>query len=121
MAIRVPGEVMLRRIGVAQPTLGNRSEVVGQAHLGEGAVTSDQDGPRAGRFAPRDEWLSTEGAAQEIGGVTARWVRLQIEADRLRARVLLTGRRPTYRVRRRDLDRFLARYVLDDATQRDDG
>lgn len=29
--------------------------------------------------------------------------------------VLLTGRRPTYRIRRRDLAAFVARYVLDDA------
>ena len=63
----------------------------------------------------RDDWLTTETAAAEIGGVTPRWVRLQIECGRLRARVLLTGNRPTYRIRRSDLDAFLDRFVVDDA------
>lgn len=66
-----------------------------------------------------DEWLSTEDVARSIGGVTPRWVRKQIEDGRLRARVLLTGDRATYRIRRADLSGFLARFVLDDARDRE--
>ena len=62
-----------------------------------------------------DDWLSSETASRQIGGVTPRWIRMQIEAGRLRARVLLTGRRVTYRIRRDDLDEFLAAFVVDDA------
>lgn len=67
----------------------------------------------------RDEWLGTEDAARAIGGVSSRWVRVQIEAGRLRARVLLTGGRPTYRIRRDDLEAFVRVYVIDDARERD--
>ena len=67
----------------------------------------------------RDEWQSTEEVAREIGGVTPRWVRKQIENGRLRSRVLLTGGRVTYRVRRVDLDDFMMRCVLDDARERE--
>lgn len=66
-----------------------------------------------------EQLLSTEDAAREIGGVGPRWVRKQIDAGRLRARVLLTGERATYRIRRTDLAAFLARYVLDDARDRE--
>ncbi|HEY3334663.1 MAG TPA: hypothetical protein VGK16_05435 [Candidatus Limnocylindrales bacterium] len=66
-----------------------------------------------------DEWVSTEEAAREIGGVTARWVRTQIEEGRLISRVLLTGARPTYRIHRDDLAAFRRLYVLDDARERD--
>lgn len=62
-----------------------------------------------------DPWVSTEVAALLIGGVTPRWIRVQIDARRLRARALLTGRRVTYRIHLDDLDRFAGRYVLDDA------
>ena len=62
-----------------------------------------------------DAWLTTETAAAEIGGVTSRWVRLQIERGRLRARALRTGRRVTYRIGRPDLDAFRERFVIDDA------
>jgi hypothetical protein len=71
--------------------------------------------PARHRFGPDDRWLSTEVAAALIGGVTPRWVRLQIEAGRLRARVLLTGSRPTYRIRAGDLAAFLGTYVVEDA------
>ena len=66
-----------------------------------------------------DDWQSTEEAARTIGGVTPRWVRKQIEDGRLRARVLLTGERATYRIRRADLALFMTRYVLDDARDRE--
>jgi excisionase family DNA binding protein len=65
-----------------------------------------------------DDWLSTEDAAREIGCVSARWVRRQVELGRLRARVLLSGR-PTYRIRRSDLDAFLAEFVIEDSRDRD--
>lgn len=68
-----------------------------------------------------DPWVSTEVAARRIGGVTPRWVRLQIDAGRLRARVLLTGRRVTYRIRLDELERFIGRYIVDDAWARTDG
>lgn len=67
----------------------------------------------------REEWVSTEEAAREIGGVTPRWVRAQIEAGRLRSRVLLTGARATYRINRRDLETFRRAYILDDARDRE--
>lgn len=60
----------------------------------------------------KDDWLSTEDVARELG-VTARWARRQIEARRLRARVFLTGQRRTYRIRRADLNDFLRRYSRD--------
>lgn len=63
----------------------------------------------------RDIWYSTEDVARLIGGVSPRWVRVQIDEGRLRARVLLTGRRPTYRIRGEDLRAFMKSYVVDDA------
>ena len=66
-----------------------------------------------------EDWVSTEDAAREIGGVTPRWVRAQIQAGRLRSRVLLTGSRATYRIRRVDLAEFVSTYILDDARNRD--
>jgi len=66
----------------------------------------------------RDVWYSTEDVARVIGGVSPRWVRVQIEEGRLRARVLLTGRRATYRIRGDDLSAFVEAYVIDDARNR---
>ena len=45
--------------------------------------------------------------------VSPRWVRRQIEAGRLRATVLATGERVTYRVARADLDTFRVEYLRD--------
>lgn len=67
-----------------------------------------------------ERWLSTEDAAREIGGVSARWVRKQIEAGRLPARALLTGRRPTYRILERDLLVFRSRFIRDARRWRDE-
>jgi hypothetical protein len=53
-----------------------------------------------------DVWLSTEEVARFIGGVSARWVRVQIDLGRLPARELMTGKRPTYRVRQVDVIAF---------------
>lgn len=68
-------------------------------------------GDRRGGGVSIERWLSTEEAALEIGGVTARWVRLQVECRRLPARRLETGARATYRIRSSDLHEFMARYV----------
>ena len=65
-----------------------------------------------------DEWLSTEDVARSIGGVTPRWVRKQIECGRLRARVLLTGERVTFRISCADLADFVSRFVIDDSRDR---
>ena len=55
------------------------------------------------------EWLGTEDAARELG-MTPDWVRIQIKAGRLKARTWKTGRRPTIRIRRNDLDEFVRRH-----------
>lgn len=68
-----------------------------------------------------DRWLSSEDAAREIGGVTPRWIRRQIELERLRARVLLTGVRPTYRIRESDLQAFRDRWISEDSHRFTDG
>lgn len=61
----------------------------------------------------RAAWLSTEDVARELGCVGPRWVRRQIEAGRLRATVLATGERVTYRVARADLSTFRVQYLRD--------
>jgi hypothetical protein len=60
-----------------------------------------------------ERWLSTEDAARFIGGVSSRWVRVQIDAGRLPARALMTGLRPTYRIRLADLQVFMRTYIRD--------
>jgi hypothetical protein len=60
-----------------------------------------------------ERWLSTEDAARFIGGVSSRWVRVQIDAGRLPARALMTGLRPTYRIRLVDLQVFMRTYIRD--------
>jgi hypothetical protein len=60
-----------------------------------------------------ERWLSTEDAARFIGGVSSRWVRVQIDAGRLPARALMTGLRPTYRIRLADLQVFMRAYIRD--------
>ena len=59
---------------------------------------------------PLLEWLSTEQAAHDLG-MSPEWVRRQIKAGRLRATMFRTGRRPTYRIEKRDLRDFLLRYA----------
>lgn len=55
------------------------------------------------------KWLSTEEIARLVG-MTPEWVRLQVVAGRLPARVFATGRRVTYRISETDLLLFLARW-----------
>jgi hypothetical protein len=69
-------------------------------------------------MAHRDQWIGTEEAAREIGGVTARWLRMQILNGNLPARTLLTGRRVTYRIRQSDLKVFMARFIREAAPLR---
>lgn len=59
-----------------------------------------------------ERWLSTEDVARETG-MSPDWVRRQITAGRLAARVWRVGERPTIRIRRRDLDAFIRRYSVD--------
>lgn len=61
----------------------------------------------------RPMWLSTEDVARELGFVQPRWVRRQIDAGRLRATVIATGERVTYRIARRDLEEFCKTYLHD--------
>ncbi len=63
------------------------------------------------------QYLSTEDAARELGCVSRRWVRAQIEEGRLAALALTTGQRVTYRIPREAWEQFTARYVRH--TQRD--
>ncbi len=56
-----------------------------------------------------NQWMSTEDVAREAG-MTTEWVRRQIQAGRLIARVWLTGGRSTYRIRRGDWLLFRARF-----------
>jgi Helix-turn-helix domain len=61
----------------------------------------------------KERWLSSEDAARFIGGVSSRWIRVQIDAGRLPARALMTGQRPTYRIRLADLQAFMRTYIRD--------
>jgi excisionase family DNA binding protein len=60
------------------------------------------------------EWVTT-GAAAEALGVTAETVRRYIRTGRLRAQVIGGGERPTFRIRRTDLEAFLSTYARDTA------
>lgn len=57
-------------------------------------------------------WLSTEDAARELG-MSPDWVRRQIAAGRLVARVWNVGRRKTIRIRQSDLNAFVRRHSVD--------
>lgn len=56
-------------------------------------------------------WLSTEQVARRVG-MTPEWVRRQIVAGRLRARVFRTGDRPTYRIGEQDFRRFMRQWSV---------
>jgi excisionase family DNA binding protein len=59
-----------------------------------------------------ERWLSTEDVARETG-MSPDWVRRQIAAGRLPARVWRVGQRPTIRIRRRDFEAFRRRFSVD--------
>lgn len=59
-----------------------------------------------------DDWLSTLDVARALG-MSDEWVRVQIHAARLSARRYNAGGRPTWRIRRADLEAFLADYAME--------
>ena len=62
-------------------------------------------------LADTENWMSTEQVARQVG-MTPEWVRRQIVAGRLRARVFHTGDRPTYRIREADFHRFMRQWSV---------
>lgn len=60
----------------------------------------------------KTRWLSTEEAARELGFVSSRYLRKQIELGRLPATVLLSSGRTTYRIAEGDLEAFLDTYTV---------
>ncbi|MHB8398045.1 MAG: helix-turn-helix domain-containing protein [Candidatus Limnocylindrales bacterium] len=56
-----------------------------------------------------ERFLGSEEVSQQLG-MSPEWVRRQVQAGRLRARVFLIGGRPTYRFAQTAVDEFLARY-----------
>lgn len=66
------------------------------------------------------EWYSTNQVAQTVG-MTAQWVRRQIDAGRLNARYFDGAGRRTYRIHRSDLREFQRRYGHDSIDDGYDG
>lgn len=60
----------------------------------------------------RKQWYTT-GEVADLLGYTPRWVRRQIEAERLTAYAFDGGDRRTFRIRGSDLDAFIRRFVRD--------
>lgn len=58
----------------------------------------------------RKKWYST-GEVADLLGYTPRWVRRQIEAERLKAYAFDAGQRRTLRIRGDDLDKFIRRFI----------
>ena len=63
-------------------------------------------------MAKPDRWLSTEDVARHTG-MSPDWVRRQIAAGRLKARVWRVGARSTIRIRQSDMDEFVRRFSVD--------
>ena len=59
-----------------------------------------------------DRYLGTEEVSQQLG-MSAEWVRRQVQAGRLRARVFTVGGRPTYRFLQSGIDEFLAEFSVE--------
>ena len=81
--------------------------VIEEAHAGQGLARR----PFLG-MASQDEWIGTEEAARRIGMGTD-WVRTQIAAGRLAARLWQVGKRTTIRIRVADLEEFRRRHSRD--------
>ena len=83
--------------------------IAGVIGRGSSAELDDRGWPADARGMSKnaDPWMSTEDVAREAG-MTTEWVRRQIQAGRLGARVWSTGRRSTYRIRRSDWLQFRA-------------
>lgn len=58
-----------------------------------------------------DRLLTTREVADQLGGVSIRYVQRQVAAGRLRAISYETGARPTLRYRAEDVATFTLRYV----------
>jgi Helix-turn-helix domain len=58
----------------------------------------------------RNKWMTTSDVANELG-YTQAWVRTQIALKRLLAQEHVSARRRSYRIRRVDFDRFVARWI----------
>jgi excisionase family DNA binding protein len=63
-------------------------------------------------MSTRDRYLGTEEVSQQLG-MSPEWVRRQVQAGRLGARVFTIGGRPTYRITQAAIDAFLARYSIE--------
>ena len=59
-----------------------------------------------------DKFLGTEEASQQLG-MSPEWVRRQVQAGRLRARVFTAGGRPTYRFRQSAIDEYLEAFSIE--------
>ena len=59
-----------------------------------------------------ERFLGTEEVSQQLG-MSPEWVRRQVQAGRLRARVFTIGGRPTYRFQQSAIDAFLANYSIE--------
>ena len=59
-----------------------------------------------------DRYLGTEEVSQQLG-MSPEWVRRQVQAGRLGARVFTIGGRPTYRFTQGNIDEFLARFSVE--------
>jgi hypothetical protein len=59
-----------------------------------------------------DRTFGTEEVSRQLG-MSPEWVRRQVQAGRLGARVFTIGGRPTYRFTQAAIDHFLARYSVE--------
>lgn len=59
-----------------------------------------------------ERYLGSDEVSQQIG-MSPEWVRRQVQAGRLRARVFTAGGRPTYRFTQSAVDAFLARFSIE--------
>lgn len=59
-----------------------------------------------------DPFLGTEEVSQQLG-MSPEWVRRQVQAGHLRARIFTVGGRPTYRFQQSAVDAFLASYAVE--------
>jgi len=59
-----------------------------------------------------ERYLGSEEVSRQLG-MSPEWVRRQVQAGRLRARVFTIGGRPTYRFTQPAVDEFLARFSVE--------